>query len=127
LERNLSNIGALALERRYIKWWGRHDIGTGILHNRTDGGDMGALGYKLSETAKRKISERQIGRVKTASERINIGISVRNRPLHVCAVCNRLIRSKPNLIRHQNSCGNGKRKRKPIGFAKPITPPLPLP
>lgn len=39
LENNLSNIGACALERRYIAWYGRKDKGTGILRNQTDGGE----------------------------------------------------------------------------------------
>lgn len=55
LETNLSEIGALALERRYIRWYGRKDNQTGILRNKTDGGD-GSFGTCVSEETRKKMS-----------------------------------------------------------------------
>ncbi len=55
LETNLTNIGACALERRYIRWYGRKDIGTGILLNMTDGGDSNT-GWSPTEETRLKMS-----------------------------------------------------------------------
>jgi NUMOD3 motif len=60
LEDGLTELGALALERRLIQWWGRVDIGTGILWNRTDGGE-GFSGGRHSHAIRQKISQSSSG------------------------------------------------------------------
>jgi hypothetical protein len=57
VQEGLTEEEAFALETYCINLYGRIDIGTGILHNRTDGGE-GRSGYVASEETRRKMSRR---------------------------------------------------------------------
>jgi hypothetical protein len=63
LKENLTEQEAFRHEKYMIAVFGRKDLGTGILHNRTDGGD-GVSGAKLPKTEehKKKISNSHIGK-----------------------------------------------------------------
>jgi NUMOD3 motif len=54
---------AIAYEIYQIDFWGRKDIGTGILRNRTDGGEKppSSKGKKHSEASRKRMSEAQRG------------------------------------------------------------------
>jgi hypothetical protein len=60
LEHNLTEVAALALERQMIKWYGRKDLGTGILRNKSEGGD-GSVGAVRSAETRAKIAKAMLG------------------------------------------------------------------
>ncbi len=65
LKKNLTEGEAFRHEIYMIDVFGRKDLGTGILHNRTDGGE-GSSGCIPSDETRRKLSE--AGKGKTLSE-----------------------------------------------------------
>jgi hypothetical protein len=43
MESNLTEVGSLALERFYIRWYGKICDNTGVLRNKSDGGEGGVI------------------------------------------------------------------------------------
>ena len=68
LKQNLTEEEAFRHEIYMIAVLGRKDLGTGILHNRTGGGE-GSSGTVMGEETRRKISEANRGRIKSEETR----------------------------------------------------------
>jgi hypothetical protein len=77
LKQNLTEEEAFKHEIYMIVVFGRKDLGTGILHNRTNGGD-GPSGKILSEKTKIKISEANKGKILSEETKRKISETSKN-------------------------------------------------
>ena len=80
LKQNLTEEEAFKHEIYMIDVFGRKDLGTGILHNRTDGGE-GSSGCIPSEETKRKLSEVNKGKIVSEETRKKISETSKGKTL----------------------------------------------
>jgi hypothetical protein len=78
LKQNLTEEEAFKHEIYMISIFGRKDLGTGILHNRTIGGE-GACGYNHTEETKILISNLHKGKKLTEGHKKKVGDSLRGK------------------------------------------------
>jgi len=78
IKADLTEEDAFALEKLYILIFGRKDLGTGILRNRTDGGE-GSSGLITSEETKEKLRQLNLGKITPEHIKQKISNSLKNR------------------------------------------------
>jgi hypothetical protein len=93
-----SEQDAFAAEMFFISYYGRKDLGTGCLRNRTDGGE-GASGRQVSEESKLRVSESLHGRVRPVEVCRNISKAKRGRTHLPLSAKSRLLISQKNTGR----------------------------